>query len=181
MRSNIQKGALMKKIAILIGSDSDWTVVKRTIRILRQFEMPFEFHVMSAHRTPDLVREYVRRAEEEGVLVFISAAGMSAQLPGAIASYTTRPVIGIPVKSSSMEGLDALLAIAQMPTGVPVATVAIDGGQNAALLALEIIAIASPKLTQRLKQYKESLVTDVAERDAQIKEKLAVYMETPLQ
>ena len=131
---------MSKKVAIIMGSDSDLPVVKAAISELKAFGVPSEVHVMSAHRTPELVAEFATNAKENGFGVIIAAAGKAAHLAGVIAGHTTLPVIGIPIKSSTLDGLDALLATVQMPTGIPVATVAIDGAANAAILAVQMLA-----------------------------------------
>ena len=141
-------------IAILMGSKSDLPVVEKAIEILKAFEVKYEVRVLSAHRTPEQTKEYIKIAEAEGVKVFIGAAGKSAHLPGVIASYTTRPVIGIPIKTSDLGGMDSLLSIVQMPSGIPVATVAINGSANAALLAIQMLALSDPELAQKMNQYK---------------------------
>ena len=140
----------MKKIAIIMGSDSDLPVVEKAAQTLREYGVPFEMRVMSAHRTPDIVREFIGSAREQGFGAIIAAAGKAAHLAGAAAANTTLPVIGIPIKSSTLDGLDALLSTVQMPSGMPVATVAIDGAQNAALLAIQMLAITEPELAQKL-------------------------------
>ena len=132
----------MKKVAIIMGSDSDLPIVQKGVEVLKNFGVPYEVHVYSAHRTPDEAGEFASKAEENGFGVLIAAAGMAAHLAGAIAARTTLPVIGIPCKSSVLDGIDALLSTVQMPSGVPVATVAINGATNAALLAVQILAIA---------------------------------------
>ena len=133
---------MSKKVAIIMGSDSDLPVVKAAISELKAFGVPSEVHVMSAHRTPELVAEFATNAKENGFGVIIAAAGKAAHLAGVIAGHTTLPVIGIPIKSSTLDGLDALLATVQMPTGIPVATVAIDGAANAAILAVQMLALS---------------------------------------
>ena len=140
----------MKKVAVIMGSDSDLPVVKGAITRLKQFDVPFEVHVMSAHRTPAAAEAFAKSAEEQGFGVIIAAAGKAAHLGGVLAAYTTLPVIGLPIKSSFMDGLDSLLSIVQMPTGIPVATVAIDGAGNAALLAAEILALSDESLAKKL-------------------------------
>lgn len=144
----------MKKIAIVMGSDSDMPIVQKGINILKEFDIPYELHIYSAHRTPELVQEFATNAKTNDIGVIIAAAGKAAHLAGVIASYTTLPVIGIPIKSSTLDGLDALLATVQMPTGVPVATVAIDGAANASLLAIQMLAIADDALADKLQAYK---------------------------
>ena len=142
----------MKKVGILMGSDSDLPVVGKAADHLRELGIPFEIHVWSAHRTPLEVREFTEKARERGFGVLIAAAGKAAHLAGAVAACTTLPVIGIPVKSSTLDGLDALLSTVQMPSGIPVATVAIDGAQNAALLAAEILSVSDETLAAKLSE-----------------------------
>ena len=140
----------MKKVALIMGSDSDLPVVEKGIDILKKFNVPFEVHVYSAHRTPVETKEFTEKARENGFGVIIAAAGKAAHLAGAIAANTTLPVIGIPVKSSTLDGLDALLSTVQMPAGIPVATVAIDGAANAALLSIEILSVYDDELFNKL-------------------------------
>ena len=140
----------MKKVAIIMGSSSDLGVVRKAADVLRELAVPFEVHVYSAHRTPEEAKAFAQGARENGFGAIIAAAGKAAHLAGAIAANTTLPVIGIPVKSSTLDGLDALLSTVQMPTGIPVATVAIDGAANAALLAIEILAVEDAALAEKL-------------------------------
>ncbi len=140
----------MKKVAIVMGSDSDLPVVERAAGTLEEYGVPFEVHVFSAHRTPDQARAFARGARENGFGVLIAAAGMAAHLAGALAANTTLPVVGIPLKSKALDGVDALLSTVQMPSGIPVATVGIDGAVNAALLAVEILALSDEALAARL-------------------------------
>ena len=139
-----------KKVGILMGSDSDLPIVEKAIAVLKEYEVPFEVHVYSAHRTPEEAREFSLSARKNGFGVLIAAAGMAAHLAGAVAANTPLPVIGIPVKSKYLDGIDALLSTVQMPTGIPVATVAIDGAANAALLAVEILAVSDENLASKL-------------------------------
>ena len=162
----------MKKVAIIMGSDSDLPVVKKGTDLLKTLEIPFEVHVYSAHRTPDQVRNFVASAKANGFGVIIAAAGMAAHLAGVIAAGTTLPVIGIPCKSSVLEGMDALLSIVMMPPGIPVATVAIDGGANAALLAAEILALGDEELAARLQAKRKADADKVLDKDAAIMERL---------
>ena len=155
----------MKKVGIVMGSDSDLPVIKKATDMLDSLGIPFEVHVYSAHRTPDQARDFARGARENGFGVMIAAAGMAAHLAGAVAANTTLPVIGIPCQGPCLEGLDALLSTVQMPTGIPVATVAIDGAQNAALLAAQIIAVEDPELTQKLKDLRKAAADKVLEKD----------------
>ena len=140
----------MKKVAIIMGSDSDLPVAEKAINTLKELEVPYEVHVYSAHRTPEQAKDFSASARENGFGVIIAAAGMAAHLAGAIAANTTLPVIGIPIKSANLGGMEALLSTVQMPSGIPVATVAIDGAANAALLAAEMIAIEDEKLADKL-------------------------------
>jgi len=151
------------RIGIVIGSDSDLSVMKAATEVLEQFGVPFELEVRSAHRTPKLVTEYAATAEQRGITAIIAAAGCAAHLPGVIAAHTTVPVIGVPIDASPLRGVDALYSIVQMPSGVPVATVGINGAKNAALLAIQIAATADAKLRQRLRDYRQEL-TEAGER-----------------
>ena len=162
----------MKKVAIVMGSVSDLPVVEKAIKTLQEFDVPHEVHVYSAHRTPDEARDFARNARANGFGVLIAAAGMAAHLAGAIAAHTTLPVIGIPCKSSNLDGLDALLATVQMPTGIPVATVAINGGANAALLAAQILAVSDSELAEKLDKKRVSDAQAVLAKDAGIMEQL---------
>lgn len=161
----------MKKIGILMGSDSDLPVVKGAIKTLADLEIPYEVHVYSAHRTPQEAREFSENAIENGFGVLIAAAGKAAHLAGAVAAGTTLPVIGIPIKSSTLDGLDALLSTVQMPGGIPVATVAIDGAKNAALLAAQILAVEDMELAQKLKARREADASKVLEKNRGIEER----------
>ncbi|MEW8973363.1 MAG: 5-(carboxyamino)imidazole ribonucleotide mutase [Tissierellaceae bacterium] len=149
------------KVSIVMGSISDRKIAERTIDILNIFGVEYELNVISAHRTPYLAMEFAEKAEENGTEVIIAIAGKAAHLAGIIAGITPLPVIGIPVKSSTMDGLDSLLSVVQMPKGVPVATVAIDGGENAGLLAVQILSIKYPELREKFKEYKLKLAQDV--------------------
>lgn len=160
----------MKKIAIIMGSDSDLPVVQKAIDVLKEFDAPYEVHVYSAHRTPVEAREFSLNARNNGFGVIIAAAGKAAHLAGAIAANTTLPVIGIPVKSSTLDGLDALLSTVQMPSGIPVATVAIDGAANAALLALQILSVDDAELAKKLDIKRENASKTVLEKDKYISE-----------
>lgn len=156
----------MKKVAIVMGSDSDLPVVSKAIKKLKEFGVEVEAHVMSAHRTPDAAAEFSKNAAANGFGVIISAAGKAAHLGGVLAAHTTLPVIGIPIKSSTLDGLDALLATVQMPAGIPVATVAIDGAENAAILAVQMLALSEPVLADKLTAMKEDMAKKVLEKDA---------------
>lgn len=140
----------MKKIGIIMGSDSDLPVVSKAVAVLKEYGVPYEVHIFSAHRTPEEARDFALAARENGFGAIIAAAGMAAHLAGAMAANTTLPVIGIPVKSKNLDGIDALLSTVQMPTGLPVATVAIDGAANAALLSVQILAVTDSELAARL-------------------------------
>ena len=158
----------MKKVAIIMGSDSDLPIVEKAIAVLREYEVPFTVHVLSAHRTPDEAAALADSAIENGYGVMIAAAGMAAHLAGAIAARTTLPVIGIPVKSANLDGVDALFSTVQMPTGMPVATVAINGAANAALLSVQILALSEPTLAEKLVKAREAGRAKVLEKNAAI-------------
>lgn len=160
------------KVAIIMGSDSDLPVVEKTINTLKDLGIPFEAHVMSAHRTPEEACAFARTAAEKGFGVIIAAAGKAAHLAGVLAGHTPLPVIGIPMKSSTMDGLDSLLSTVQMPSGVPVATVAIDGAENAGLLAAQMLAISDDSLFRKLQEKKEQMRQKVMEKDKKLQEKL---------
>lgn len=162
----------MKKVGIVMGSDSDLPIIKKATDMLKTLDIPFEVHVYSAHRTPVEARDFALSARENGFGVIIAAAGMAAHLAGAIAANTTLPVIGLPCSSTHLDGMDALLATVQMPTGIPVATVAINGGANAALLAAQIIAVEDKELQQKLDLKRVSDAKKVLEKDADIASKL---------
>ena len=161
----------MKKVGIIMGSDSDLPVVEKAIDTLKALEVPFEVHIYSAHRTPVEARDFSMNARKNGFGAIIAAAGKAAHLAGAIAANTTVPVIGIPIKSSTLDGLDALLSTVQMPGGIPVATVAIDGAQNAALLAAQIIAVEDAALAEKLDAQRKSAMETVLKKNAEIAEK----------
>ncbi len=161
----------MKKVAVIMGSDSDYTVVRACLEELKKYDIPFEAHVMSAHRSPALAADFAAKARENGFGVIICAAGMAAHLAGVIAGNTTLPVIGIPIKST-FEGLDALLATVQMPSGVPVATVAVNGAKNAAVLAAQILSLSDDVLAQKLAADKAKMTEGVIAKDAALQEKL---------
>jgi 5-(carboxyamino)imidazole ribonucleotide mutase len=163
----------MKKVAIIMGSDSDLPVVRKAADTLQSFGVPYEMHVYSAHRTPEQARQFACDARANGFGAIIAAAGMAAHLAGAIAANTTLPVIGIPCKSTNLDGLDALLATVQMPTGIPVATVAIDGGANAALLCAQILAVEDAALAAKLDAKRKSDAAKVLEKDAAVSKELA--------
>lgn len=162
----------MKKVAIIMGSDSDLPIAKKAADILKALEIPFETHVYSAHRTPAEARDFALNARGNGFGAIIAFAGMAAHLAGALAANTTLPVIGVPCKGGAMDGMDALLATVQMPTGIPVATVALNGGANAALLAAQIIAVEDKALADRLDQKRRTDAAAVLEKDAGIAAKL---------
>lgn len=163
----------MKKIAVIMGSDSDMPVVQKAIDVLDEYGVPYEVHVYSAHRTPEQSREFSLNARQNGFGAIIAAAGKAAHLAGALAANTTLPVIGIPVKSSTLDGLDALLSTVQMPSGIPVATVAIDGAANAALLAIQILSVSDAELAARLDRSRVSALMKVLEKDKAISEKFS--------
>ncbi len=158
----------MKKVGIIMGSDSDLPIIKKATDMLSSLEIPFEVHIYSAHRTPVEARDFALNARDNGFGVLIAAAGMAAHLAGAIAANTTLPVIGIPCKSSVLDGMDALLSTVQMPTGIPVATVAINGGANAALLAAQIIAVEDKELAKKLDAKRTSDAETVLKKDSDV-------------
>lgn len=162
----------MKKVGVILGSDSDLPVVEKAFAVLREYEVPFEAHIMSAHRTPDMAHDFSKSARDNGFAVIIAAAGKAAHLAGAIAANTTLPVIGIPIKSSTFDGLDALMSTVQMPSGIPVATVGVDGAENAAILAIQMMAIEDKRLAEKLDAKKKSMAEAIAQKDAQLREKL---------
>ena len=163
----------VKKVAVIMGSDSDFRTVSAAIKRLKALEIPVEVHVMSAHRTPHAAAEFAQNAVQNGFGVIIAAAGKAAHLGGVLAAHTTLPVIGIPIKSSTLDGLDALLATVQMPSGIPVATVAIDGADNAAILAAQMLALSDETLAAKLLEMKQQMADGVAKKDAAIQEKVA--------
>lgn len=160
----------MKKVAVIMGSDSDLPVVEKAMDTLKAYGIPFEVHVYSAHRTPEQVRDFVSGAADNGFGVIIAAAGMAAHLAGAVAANTVLPVIGIPVSAKKLDGLDALLATVQMPSGIPVATVAIDGAKNAAILAAQIIAVSDAQLSEKLKADRKQAADTVLAKNAKIEQ-----------
>lgn len=156
------------KVAIIMGSDSDWPILKPAYELLKQFDIEVEVAVASAHRTPAKVKEIVATAPERGVNVFISAAGAAAHLGGVIASYTTLPVIGVPINATPLNGMDALLSTVQMPSGIPVATMAVNGAKNAAIFAAQILAVGNAELAAKLVAYREKMVADVEKKAAHV-------------
>ena len=163
---------MSKKVAVIMGSDSDWGTVKKTVAVLKEYGIPTEVHVMSAHRTPAAAAAFASDAKKNGFGVIIAAAGIAAHLGGVLAAQTTLPVIGIPLKSAALEGMDALLATVMMPSGIPVATVAIDGAANAAWLALEILALSDEDLADRLDQARKDMAETVAKKDEKLQAEL---------
>lgn len=161
----------MKKVGIIMGSDSDLPVVQKAADVLSDFGVPYEIHIYSAHRTPVEAREFSTTAKEKGFGVIIAAAGMAAHLAGAMAAGTTLPVIGIPIRSEQLGGLDALLSTVQMPSGIPVATVAIDGAKNAAVLAVEILALSDEELSAKLEKFRADGTAAALKKDAAINNK----------
>lgn len=162
----------MKKVAILMGSDSDFGVMSKAISVLKKFEIPVEVHVYSAHRTPEKVAEFATNAKDNGFGVIIAGAGMAAALAGVVAGHTTLPVIGVPLKSNVLEGVDALLSTVMMPSGIPVATVAIDGSKNAAYLAAQILAISDEELAKKVFENRQKQSAAVLVKDQEIQEKV---------
>ncbi len=160
------------KVALVMGSDSDLPALRSCIRKLKDFGIEVEARVLSAHRTPDAAATFAKNAKQRGISVIIGAAGKAAHLPGVLAAFTTLPVIGVPMKSSTMDGLDSLLSIVQMPKGIPVATVAIDGGENAAILAAQIIGLTNEEVAQKLADHKQDMLREVGEKDARLQEEI---------
>jgi 5-(carboxyamino)imidazole ribonucleotide mutase len=160
-------------VGIIMGSDSDWPTLKPAAEVCAEFNVPHEVRVVSAHRTPNDMARYAKNAENRGLRVIIAGAGGAAHLPGMVASYTPLPVIGVPVESKALKGLDSLLSIVQMPGGVPVATVAIGGGRNAGLLAVKILAASDAALRGRVRQFMSSLAADSRQRGAKLAASLA--------
>jgi phosphoribosylaminoimidazole carboxylase PurE protein len=160
------------RVAVLMGSDSDWEVMSAAVKRLQAFGVACDVHVMSAHRTPARVMEYVSGARRRGIEVFIAAAGAAAHLAGVVAAHTTLPVIGVPLNATSLNGLDALLSTVQMPSGVPVATVAIGGAENAGILAAQILAVGDKTLAAALDKFKADMAAKVEEKDATLRKKL---------
>lgn len=163
----------MKKVAIIMGSDSDWPVVKGACTVLKDFGVPYEAHILSAHRTPEAAAAFARSARAEGYGVILCAAGMAAHLAGVFAANTTLPVVGIPMKGGAMDGLDALLATVQMPSGIPVATVALNGAKNAAVLAAQILAVSDDALAAKLDAAREKMAAQIAEKEQKLQSELA--------
>ena len=162
----------MNKVAVIMGSDSDWPVVKGACEQLGSFGIPYEAHILSAHRTPDKAASFAKSARADGFGVLICAAGMAAHLAGAFAGNSTLPVIGIPMKGGAMDGLDALLATVQMPSGIPVATVAINGAKNAAFLAAQILSVSDDALAARLDDHRVKMAAQIAEKEAKLQAEL---------
>ena len=158
------------KVGIVMGSDSDFPVMKKALDVLKEFGVEYEMLLASAHRTPEAVREFAAGAEKRGISVLIAGAGMAAHLPGVVASFTTLPVIGVPLESGSLKGMDALLAIVQMPSGMPVATMAINGAKNAALLAVQIGAVSDPALAAKYKAYRDDMSAQVMAKNKKLQE-----------
>ena len=158
----------MKKVAVIMGSDSDLPVMQEAVDKLKQFGIPYEVRVISAHRTPAAAEQFASHAAENGFGVLIAGAGKAAHLGGVLAAYTTLPVIGVPIKTSMMGGLDSLLSIVQMPSGIPVATVGVNGAANAGILAAQMLAVGDEALTARLASFKEEMARSVAEKDAKV-------------
>ena len=163
----------MKKVAVIMGSDSDLPVVEAAFPVFKQYGVPFEAHVFSAHRTPEVAAAFAAKARENDVGIIIAAAGMAAHLAGAMAAQTTIPVIGIPIKSSALDGLDALLSTVQMPPGIPVATVGINGAANAAILAVQILSLRETELADKLAQNRQEMKDKVLAKDQALQDKIA--------
>lgn len=163
---------MAKKVAVIMGSDSDWGTVKKAVAELKSYGVEYECHVMSAHRTPQIACEFAANAKDNGFGVIICAAGMAAHLAGVVAGHTTLPVIGIPCSSSNLDGLDALLATVQMPSGIPVATVAIDGAKNAAILAVQMLALSDEGLADKLAKNKQAMIDQIKEKDNKLQDEI---------
>ena len=161
---------MSKKVAVIMGSDSDLSVMMEAVEKLKQFRIPYEVRIISAHRTPALAEQVASAAADNGFGVIIAGAGKAAHLGGVLAAYTTLPVIGVPIKTSMMGGLDSLLSMVQMPSGAPVATVAVNGAANAAILAVQMLALADPALQQALATYKQEMADTVAAKDAKLQQ-----------
>ncbi|MDE6726599.1 MAG: 5-(carboxyamino)imidazole ribonucleotide mutase [Oscillospiraceae bacterium] len=162
----------LKKAAVIMGSDSDLPTVKKALEELKSYGVEYECHIMSAHRTPAAAAEFSAAARDNGFGVIICAAGMAAHLAGVVAAYTTLPVIGIPCSSKNFDGLDALLATVQMPSGIPVATVAVDGAKNAAILAVQMLALSDDALAEKLAAAKTAMLEQINEKDRKLQEEL---------
>lgn len=162
----------MKKIGLLMGSDSDLPVMQKALDIFKEFGVPYEAVLASAHRTPAAVKEFAETAEERGIGCLIAGAGMAAHLAGVVASFTTLPVIGVPLEGGSMRGMDALLSIVQMPSGMPVATVAVNGAKNAALLAIQILAVSDSQLAGKYKAYRADMTAQVEAKNVNLQKQL---------
>lgn len=158
------------KVAVIMGSDSDWPVLEPAVKMLGEFGIAAEVLVASAHRTPEKVHSFAAGARERGVQVIIAAAGAAAHLPGVVAAYTTLPVIGVPINSTSLNGLDALLSIVQMPSGIPVATMAVNGAKNAAIFAAQILATENTELAAKLNQHRLDMAAEVEKKAAKVKD-----------
>ena len=165
----------MPKVSIVMGSDSDLKVMEKAAQVLDEFGVSYEMTIISAHREPDVFFEYAKGAEARGISVIIAGAGMAAHLPGMCAALFPLPVIGVPMHTASLGGRDSLYSIVQMPPGIPVATVAIDGGKNAALLALKILAVSDPELLGKLKEYAAGMQAQVQEKDRKLQEERGTY------
>jgi len=161
----------MLKVAVIMGSDSDLPIAEKAVNELKDFEIPFEVHILSAHRSPERAAEFAKTAREKGFGVIIAMAGMAAHLAGVLAGHSTLPVIGVPCKGGAVDGLDALLATAQMPTGIPVATVALNGGANAAILAAQILSLGDEALAKKLTRRKAEMDEVLQKKDAEIQSK----------
>lgn len=158
----------MKQVLIIMGSDSDWNIMKKAAQMLKEFDVEFDVHVASAHRTTDKALKLAQEAEAKGIEVIIAGAGAAAHLPGVLAAVTPLPVIGVPINATALNGVDALYAIVQMPSGVPVASVAIDGAKNAALLAVQILGTKDKELREKFKQFKADMVEEVEQKDQRV-------------
>ena len=164
----------MKRVAVIMGSASDLPIAEEAVKLLREYAVPYDVKVCSAHRTPDELRQYAQQAEEQGVGAFICIAGMAAHLAGAVAANSCLPVVGVPVASGGLGGLDALLSTAQMPSGIPVATVAVNGGRNAAILCVQMLALSEPVLKEKLHKARASMQQGVLAKDQELQAMLSM-------
>ena len=164
---------MVQKVAVILGSDSDLPAMESCFHTLQKFQVPYEAHILSAHRTPGEAHDFAANAKANGFGVIIAAAGKAAHLAGVLAAVTTLPVVGVPMKTSMMGGLDSLLSMVQMPKGIPVACVAVDGGENAAILAAQMLALSDESLSERLARFKDDLAAQVLEKDKKLQEGIA--------
>jgi 5-(carboxyamino)imidazole ribonucleotide mutase len=179
MEEMIMQNAPLGKVLIIMGSDSDLKLMAKTAEVLEEFQVPYEMIISSAHRTPDLTAQYVKEAKAKGVEVIVAGAGAAAHLAGVVAAHTTLPVIGVPIGNGALNGVDALYAMVQMPSGIPVATMAIDGAKNAGLMAVQILSIKYPILQEKMAEYKVGMDKEVQNKNAKLQDLgVAAYLNT---